>query len=531
MNETFEYLKMFAQLPPALRRFLREPMTLERARAIFQERLERRTENFIEILSTCIYDYPRSPYLKLLKHAGCELGDVRAMVKDKGLDGTLETLRAAGVYVLFNEFKGREPIVRKGLEIAVKASDFDNPRAKRAFAGATGGSTGLASAVYFDLDSVAAGAVSYMLTLDSHAALGLPLLQWMPILPGAGLFFILQMLYLGQSAAAWYTQTGWRDSREWWKYSSAMLYLLACLYASGAHVPFPKVLRQSDGLVFARQLRDILDHQKQCLVQCSTSLSVRVCAAAEQAGFFLEGAVFRIGGEPLTPAKAEVIRGRGARVLVQYGGVDAGSIGLACANPLEVDEVHLNTSAYAMTTVNYALPENGITVPVLNLTQLLPSASKILLNYQSDDYATSSERKCGCALEALGLTTHLHDVRSYSKLVGESVTLIGTEMVKILEQVLPARFGGSPLDFQIVEREDAAGLTRLILYIHPRLVIPDELQVTRVVLEALQVSSATADAARIIWQHAQTLRIERHEPIMTERGKFLPLYLERNRKI
>jgi hypothetical protein len=31
-----------------------------------------------------------------------------------------------------------------------------------------------------------------------------------------------------------------------------------------------------------------------------------------------------------------------------------------------------------------------------------------------------------------------------------------------------------------------------------------------------------------VWQRAETLRIERREPVVTARGKLLPLHIERN---
>ena len=39
----------------------------------------------------------------------------------------------------------------------------------------------------------------------------------------------------------------------------------------------------------------------------------------------------------------------------------------------------------------------------------------------------------------------------------------------LIEQVLPARFGGTPLDYQLMEQEEEYGLTRVYLVIHPAL--------------------------------------------------------------
>ena len=81
MNETLEYLKTFAQLPLALRRFARHTLTLDEAKRIIRQRLELRGERFLRIAERSIYGHPPSPYLALLKMAGCELGDLREMVR------------------------------------------------------------------------------------------------------------------------------------------------------------------------------------------------------------------------------------------------------------------------------------------------------------------------------------------------------------------------------------------------------------------------------------------------------------------
>ena len=107
MRETLAYLTSFAQFPLALRRFLRTRLTLDQARRIVHDRIEQRGENFLRIAERGIYGHSASPYLALLKLAGCELPDLRAMVRQRGLDGALGALREAGVYVTFEEFKGR----------------------------------------------------------------------------------------------------------------------------------------------------------------------------------------------------------------------------------------------------------------------------------------------------------------------------------------------------------------------------------------------------------------------------------------
>jgi hypothetical protein len=96
-------------------------------------------------------------------------------------------------------------------------------------------------------------------------------------------------------------------------------------------------------------------------------------------------------------------------------------------------------------------------------------------------------------------------------------------MVRILEEVLPGRFGGNPLDYQIVEEEDERGFTRLTLLVSPRVALVSESAAVEVVLEAL--ASIATDADRAIWRQARTLRVRRQEPIWTARGKLMPLHI------
>ena len=100
-------------------------------------------------------------------------------------------------------------------------------------------------------------------------------------------------------------------------------------------------------------------------------------------------------------------------------------------------------------------------------------------------------------------------------------------MIHVLEEVLPVRFGGSPLDYQLLEEEDAQGFTRLSLVISPKVEITDENKVVETVLEALGQGSDAADQARALWSQAGSLRIRRAEPVWTSRGKLMPLRLTR----
>lgn len=529
MNETFEYIKTFAQFPFALHRFLKHRLTPEEAKRIVHDRMDHREENFLRVVERSIYGYPRSPYLALLKISDCELGDLRALVKSIGLEGALRHLRKEGVYVTFEEFKGRKPIVRNGLTLPVQARDFDNPFARRHFANQSSGSTGIATQVSQDLDHIAETAPYRLLSLSTRGLLNYPYAIWSQSFPGIALQAFLQRTYIGQTECTWFTPVGWRESRYWFKYNLATGYMIFWMRRLGVHVPQPIVTPMDDARLIAHWMREMMEKHHRCVVMASVSRGVRICAAAEEAGIDLSGAVLKVGAEPLTPAKTKIFRRLGVEVMHGYTTAESGSLGASCLKPIDVADIHLYKDGFALIPFPHLVESIGTTVPAFNITAFLATAPKVMLNVQVDDYGIVEERSCGCELESYGFTTHLREIRSYSKLVGEGVTMVGNEMLNVLEQVLPERFGGTAIDYQLMEQEDDQGMTRLYLLIHPRIQIADENAVIQAIYSGLGKSSPMADAARVLWQNAQTIKIKRMEPIASGRGKILPLHIKHNK--
>jgi phenylacetate-coenzyme A ligase PaaK-like adenylate-forming protein len=240
------------------------------------------------------------------------------------------------------------------------------------------------------------------------------------------------------------------------------------------------------------------------------------------------GVSFVSGGEPCTPAKVEAIEKCGARFYPAYNLAEAGILGCGCAERTAPDDVHLVKDTFALIRHDYPLDGFETTVPAFYLTTLLPDAKQVLLNLEIDDYGEVEERGCGCLFGEFGFTTHLTGIRSFRKLTGEGVTLVGKDMLRILEEVLPARFGGSALDYQIVEEENERGFTQLFLVVHPRIEIRDEKGVLELVYQSLRETSAMADIARAGWKNADSIRLKRMEPLLTARGKLLPLHLRKS---
>jgi hypothetical protein len=252
---------------------------------------------------------------------------------------------------------------------------------------------------------------------------------------------------------------------------------------------------------------------------------VRVAQAAREAGVDLTGARFGGAGEPPTPTKVREIHASGARYLPSYNVSELGRVGVPCLAPSEINDLHFAADHLAAIQRRRTVPGSSLEVDAFLFTTLLPSAPKLAINVESDDYGVLEERACGCPWEAEGLALHVRSIRSFRKLTGEGMTLVGGEILRLLEEVLPARFGGSSTDYQLSEVEDERGRTRLHLLVSPRVPLADESAVIATLLDGLADGSPAAVLARATWAAAGTFRIERREPVWTGRGKLMPLHL------
>jgi hypothetical protein len=527
----FADFKMYWRFAAGLRDFLRHTISLEEAREIVRQRMADREKNFLRLVERGIFGYPRSPYLPLLKLAGCEMGDIRSMVGSRGLEETLRSLREAGVYITFEEFKGREPIVRQGRVFPVQSHDFDNPYLSHYYQVETGGTTGAGTRVQIDLDHLAQRAPYNMLAYHAYGVLDAPTAIWHGVLPDStGTNRILCNARIGKVSQRWFTPVVNRDLRPVLKYRLATQCIVAAARLFGVPIPWPEPVRLDQASVVARWAAETLKAHGRCYVSAPTSMVLRVCLAAGEEGLDLTGAIFSGGGEPPTPAKLLEITRSGARCFPTYAFTEVGSVGMSCARPVDENDQHFLKDAIALVPYPCQVPGTEISVDAFHFTTLLPTAPKLMLNVESDDYGVIETRSCGCPLETYGFTEHLRHIRSFRKLTSEGVTLIGSDMIRILEEVLPAKFGGSPLDYQLMEEEDEQSFTRVSLLISPKIEIADEAAVIDTVLEALGHSSVAADLARAHWSQAKTLRVKRMEPIWTTRGKLMPLHLARRSK-
>ena len=104
--------KMILRYALGLRRFLERPLGPEECRQALEHQLKTREESFLRILERGIFAHPRSPYRRLFARAGIGYEEVAKGVRSDGMEATLGRLYNEGVYVTYEEFKGRRPIIR-----------------------------------------------------------------------------------------------------------------------------------------------------------------------------------------------------------------------------------------------------------------------------------------------------------------------------------------------------------------------------------------------------------------------------------
>src|SRR5262249_49908726 len=155
---------------------------------------------FLHLVERAIYPYPRSPYRSLLRAAGCEPGDLRALVAREGLEGALGQLADRGVYVSFDEFKGRSEIVRGSQRFAVTEDDFDYPGLAPHLESWTGGTRSAGSRVRISLAYIAAMAPNLALVFQTHGLERAEHAIWTT----ASFIRVLRVARLGAPLTAWF---------------------------------------------------------------------------------------------------------------------------------------------------------------------------------------------------------------------------------------------------------------------------------------------------------------------------------------
>jgi hypothetical protein len=184
------------------------------------------------------------------------------------------------------------------------------------------------------------------------------------------------------------------------------------------------------------------------------------------------------------------------------------------------DDVHLLSDLHAVVQRN-----NETAGPaLLYITSLSPHAPFTLVNVSLGDAGIIADRACGCPLESIGWQRHLHTIRSVEKLTAGGSNFLDVDIIRILEEKLPQRFGGSALDYQLVEHEQPDGRSRIELVVAPRVGEVDAAELAHFFLDEVGSGGGAEHLMTRVWTELNALEVQRRELHTTPSGKVLHVF-------
>jgi hypothetical protein len=526
-----KYLRFVSGMARYFKERISTSEALERARTLLRQRIASRNENFLALIDKGIFGHDRSPYRQLLSLRKIGKADVRMRVEKEGVEAACRWLLSEGVYFTVDEFKGKVPVKRPGLEFTCTEKMFDNPFLSTAYEVRSGATRSAGTRVRIDFDYLRQRSLYDAFLLNAHGVLNAPLANWFPLFPGApGINSSLRFSYIGNPPRKWFSQVAKAQVKVNWekRLGTEMIFFMARLY--GVPLARPEYVSLNYALTVAQWAAAMLKEHDACVIYTFATSAVRVCMAASENNLNIRGTRFLVTGEPLTPQKRKEIESAGAIPIPVYGISEAGVI--AAGGPRsypESDHCYVYKDTTAIISHPVTVAHSGITVPSFLFTALLYESPKLLLNVGMGDYGTLYDKADDSEFGKLGFTTHIADIRSYEKLTGEGVTFVDTDFINIIEKKLPERFGGVSTDYQLVEEEDTKGLMHLKLLVSPRLNGIDGDEVIKVFLHLLKHAEDSpeswAQSGTEMWGQARTVRVERATPMATRAGKILPFHI------
>jgi hypothetical protein len=167
-------------------RYVRRPITRRQAGACIAERLQNREGLFLDMLRRQVFANPASPYLPLLRYAGCQLGDIESGVQREGLEAMLHLLFRNGVYLTSAEFKGRTRARRNQVEVEVGPDRLRSLQCSYHLSVASSGSSGEPTPVLMDLRFLHACAGAWQMVLGTWGERDWAIAVWETPSAGAG---------------------------------------------------------------------------------------------------------------------------------------------------------------------------------------------------------------------------------------------------------------------------------------------------------------------------------------------------------
>ena len=530
-------MRKYVRFVLGLRKYLKERIdpleALDRARNLLKERIVSREKNFLNIVEKGVFNYSRSPYLKLLEQKKIKFSDVKSWVESVGIEGTLERLLNEGLYFTVDEFKGKTEVNRNGLRFLCKESMFDNPFLSYVYEVRSGATRSAGTRVRIDFDYLEQRSLYDAFLLAAHDSLTSPIANWFPLFPGApGINSSLRFTRIGNPPRKWFSQVEKAQIKVNWEktWGTNLIFWMSRLH--GVEMARPEYVNLNNAHKIAQWASSMLDYYPSCVIYTFATSAVRVCMAAQESGICIKGTRFLVTGETLTHQKKKEIEAAGAVAIPVYGISEAGVIAAGCEKTHSSDEsdhCHIYKDTTAIITHRHNVPHFDRVVDSFLFTTLLYESPKLLLNVGMGDYGTVYTKQTDCRYGKIGFDTHVANIRSYEKLTGEGVTFVDTDFIHIIEKELPGKFGGCSTDYQLIEEEDEKGLNRLRLLISPRLGEIDENKVVSTFIGLLKKAESSpeswAQSGSVMWDQARHVRVRREYPLATPSGKILPFHL------
>ena len=358
-------------------------------------------------------------------------------MRHDGVEATLRVLLRQGVYVTIDEFKARKPAMRGSTSVAITPDSLRNPQSTFHVAARSGGSRSDGTPVFLDLTFIRECAANNFLGLDARGG-G----DWVKAIwegPGAGATFrVLLLLELRRPARALVLTDRRERSRAHPRYRWHARIVSWESRLIGVPLPGPEYVPIDDPTPIARWMA--ARSGEAARRTCSASRAPP-CACVRRRSTRASTCAARSSSSPASPrpdARLETIRRAGAEAVPRYGSIECGSIGYACFAPEAPDDLHFFDDLHAIvqpgddTTVRGRARRRAVH-HVTALQRAVRDAERL----DGRPGRRCSRRACGCPMERLGWTTHLHTIRSYEKLTGAGITLFDTDVVRVLEDVLP----------------------------------------------------------------------------------------------
>ncbi|MGA7046820.1 MAG: hypothetical protein WBY98_11210, partial [Candidatus Sulfotelmatobacter sp.] len=233
---------------------------------MLQKRIAAREDNFLSLAERSIFQYPRSPYLPLLAAKRITFSDLKSWVSRDGLEACLRTLELEGVYFTVDEFKGKVPVQRKGINFVCDEGMFDNPYLSFVYEVRSGATRSAGTRIRIDFDYLHQRSLYDAFLLNLHGCLTSPIANWFPVFPGApGINSSLRFAHIGNPVQQWFSQVAEDQVRVNWekRWGTKTIFAIHRLY--GCPLAEPEYAGLNDAYRIAQWASQALGEHSNCV--------------------------------------------------------------------------------------------------------------------------------------------------------------------------------------------------------------------------------------------------------------------------